>query len=134
MSSFFMPVFRHHSDEGAIIGRIITGYGELEFVMSLCVGEALNDRDLAMRVLFSLKSESARIDLGESLSRNEIKANGLEASYFEAVAAMRYCRALRNQYAHSHWAFFPKEGVFFSNMEEAASSGQFLEGVMYFGD
>jgi hypothetical protein len=121
-----MPAFHRHPQAAAAIARIIAGYGELEFIMALCVGEALDDRNLALSVLFQMKSEAARTDLGKTLSQRAIEKFKLKSVHEDAVSAMKYCRSLRNQYAHSHWTDYPIEGLFFTNMEDNAQKGSFF--------
>jgi hypothetical protein len=126
LMSFFMPGFHRHPATAAAIARVIAGYGELEFIMALCVGEALDDRNLALSVLFRLKSEAARIDLGAALAGPKIEKHKLKTVHDDALSAMRFCRVLRNQYAHSHWTDYPMEGLFFTNMEDDAHKGIFF--------
>jgi hypothetical protein len=46
---------------------------------------------------------------------------GLSDSYNEALGAMRYCKSVRNQYAHSHWR--EDDGwLMFGEMDKAAKS------------
>jgi hypothetical protein len=38
-----MPVFNTFPVEGAIIGRLLVGYGDLEFDLCNCIGMAIDD-------------------------------------------------------------------------------------------
>ena len=47
-----MPAFIKFHNEAAIIGRIVTGYGELEFSLCHCVAMARDDLDAVFKSLF----------------------------------------------------------------------------------
>jgi hypothetical protein len=64
-----MPALHRYPEEAARIGRIIAAFGEIEFILALCLGEVLNDSDTALRVIFRLASDRARIDTLDALLR-----------------------------------------------------------------
>ena len=50
----------------------------------------------------------------------------LSVAYDEALSAMRHCLKIRNNYAHCQWS--PGlDGLFFANLEEAASRARGFE-------
>jgi hypothetical protein len=119
-----MPAFHRFPQEAAIIGRIIVGIGELEFILARCVGEALQDETTALRTIFRLGSTSARFDAAECLAASKYRAAKLATEFAETVRAVRNCYKIRNQYAHSHWADHPRFGLFFTNLEVAAERAE----------
>lgn len=99
-----MPLFLKHREEGAIIGRLLAGYGELEYHMAECLSDHVHSEDAAFRLLFSARlSETGRIKAVDSLIRPALKDLGLGAEYADANGAIKYCAKIRNQYAHVHW-------------------------------
>jgi hypothetical protein len=115
-----MPPFHRFPDEGARIGRIMAAFGELQFILGLCLGEALNDQDTAMRTIFQLASDRARIDVADSLLRPICTNTGLDQQFAETMNAVRFCHSIRNQYAHCHYADQKSAGLFLTNLQEAA--------------
>src|ERR1700694_71644 len=98
MASFFkFPV------EGATIGRLVVGYGELEFFYAACAGYAISNLDTGLRVSFRLRSETNRIEVGLALMEEPYAAAGLTNELRHATDAMRFCRDVRNQYSHAQW-------------------------------
>jgi len=101
--SSIMPAFNDFPQEGMVIGRLLAGYGELEFDLCLAAGQALNDFDMVFKAMFRTTGEKARIDVGDALGRSAFKTIDLGDMFAEAVADTHYCRQIRNKYAHCHW-------------------------------
>jgi len=83
MAKNILPVFRTFPEEGQIIGRLVVGYGVLEFYLICCLGPALGSDDRALRALFRVRSESTRIDVADALMRPPYKEIGLQDKYNE---------------------------------------------------
>lgn len=115
-----MPAFHRFPDEAAIIGRILAGYGELEYLMAMCLGAAMSDELTAQRVLFQMKSE--RVKVADSLLEPLCRRARLLGPYSAAYGGMRHCAKIRNQYAHSNWADHIESGLFFVNLQESTKS------------
>jgi hypothetical protein len=64
-----LPAFDRFLKEAAILGRILAGYGELEYDLATAMGSALNDDDLAFRLLFRNRGEEQRISIGDIILR-----------------------------------------------------------------
>jgi hypothetical protein len=96
MAKNILPVFRTFPEEGQIIGRLVVGYGVLEFYLSCCLGPALGSDDRALRALFRVRSESTRIDVADALMRPPYKEIGLQDKYNEMLGAIRHCKTIRN--------------------------------------
>jgi hypothetical protein len=105
---------------------MVTSFGELELTFSMIAGTALKDQALALRAIYRGRSTGGRIDLADVLIRNTIRTTNLTADYDELLAAMRHCLKIRNNYAHCQWS--PGlDGLFFANLEEAASKAEGFE-------
>ena len=61
-----MPPFHRFPEEAARIGRIIAAFGELEFILGVFLGEALDNQDAALRAMFRLLSDRARSGVNAS--------------------------------------------------------------------
>src|ERR1700738_2356229 len=67
MSSIIMPAFHVYHQEAAIIGRLLAGYGELEFLLCRCVAATLGgDLSKATRILFRSRGEEHRISAADA--------------------------------------------------------------------
>jgi len=86
--------------ESAIIGRLLTGYTDLELDLLHAVHNATGDFDGALKRMFGARGETRRINTAVKLGRPSYVALGLEADFDGAVDAMRHCLSIRNQYAH----------------------------------
>jgi hypothetical protein len=62
-----------------IISRILGGYGELEFLLAVCLGNVLGDTKKALRVFFRTRGETARIATADALAVDDYGNAGLKA-------------------------------------------------------
>lgn len=113
-----MPAFDQHPEEGAIVGRLVAGYGELEIDLALLVSTVLDDRDAGFKAIFRAPGEVGRIVVGDGLIRHKVPAGKLLTIYCEGIAAMHECRKIRNQYAHCQWWNEPA-GLQFMALQES---------------
>lgn len=110
-----------HPNEATIIGRLLAGYSELEFSLLVCLVAALNsDTPTAFKIMFRLRGESSRIDIADAIMHSRYKDAGLSSEYAEAIGAIRFCKDVRNQYAHAHWQGDMLGGLHFFDLENAA--------------
>lgn len=107
-------------DEASIIGRLLAGYGELEFILFEGLKVAIGHSDIAARLLFRVRGELSRMDIYDAVVRPICMSNGLADEYEAAIEAAMYCREVRNQYAHCHWFGDADAGLFFSSIERSA--------------
>jgi hypothetical protein len=120
-----MPAFLKFPKEAAIIGRLLAGYGELEFDLCNCLAAILDEAPpiiratRAARTLFRIRGEEARIQIADSLMREKYEAADLLAAYEETISDVQWCRRLRNQYAHCHWTTSETE-LQFVQLDKAA--------------
>jgi hypothetical protein len=131
-----LPAFITCSKEASIIGRLLAGYGELEFVVYECVKAAIGHSSIAVRLMFRVRSEKTRLDLADAILRPICESNSLNTEYQEAMSAADYCRKVRNQYSHCHWLGDKDAGLFFSNIEPSAQkkSGEITMAFLHIDD
>lgn len=111
-------------EEQREIGKILTSYGDIEYQLSQCVGAVTDDDNTAVRCLFRLRGGNLRIQIADALIRPAYKAVGLKDQYETALGAARYSTKIRNQYAHCHFISFEKAGLYFTDLEKAASTSE----------
>jgi hypothetical protein len=117
-----MPAFQRHPAEAAIIGRILAGYGELEFLLSMLLGSVVGDLSTANRVLFRGRGEEARLLIADALVRPAMEKCSFQETWTRIFRAMFHCKRIRNQYAHCHWLDDGNNGLFFTQIEKAAKT------------
>ena len=78
-----MPAFHRRKKDAVIVGRLITGYGELELLLAICVGTALATKrnipdgytefqhrhryeGVGIKLIFRIRGEKNRIDAASS--------------------------------------------------------------------
>jgi hypothetical protein len=115
-----LPAFQKHASAGAVIGRLVAGYGELEFDLCRCLAAVWNDEVAAVQEVFRLRGERKRMETIDKRARTAYAAAGLGQEYEQAFSAMDWCRETRNQYAHCSWASYDKKGLAFVNLGEGA--------------
>ena len=86
MTETIMPGFDRFRAEGSIIGRLLAGYGELEFEMCRCIEAVTTDLDAAIRSLFQIWNAERRItETMRAASAAYVNA-GLGAKFASAMA------------------------------------------------
>lgn len=103
MPRTIMPVFTTFPVEGAIIGRLLAGYGDLEFDLCNCAAMAVNDVDMVLKAMFRARGERQRISIADAIGRKPFRSFNLETQFSETVAGMHHCRKIRNQFSHCNW-------------------------------
>lgn len=113
--------FENHHSELAIIGKLVLAYGDLEFaVMDLVRATMGGNTEKAVKSLYRLRSESNRLELADALIAGDLKQKSFGGYWNEAYAALKVCKTIRNQFAHSQ---FVSNGVLrFGDLDEAAAS------------
>lgn len=124
MSRVIMPAFSKAPKEAVVIGRLLAGYGELEYALKQCVAEVVDGSEIALKTLFRCRSEGQRIDVSDALLQPAYAKIGLHNVYADALGALRYCKNLRNQYAHCHWIWYESAGLFFADLQKSAEGSE----------
>ncbi len=110
-----------HEAEMAIVGRLLAGYGELEYALGLLLAAVLNDIPTMIRVLFRARGEEARIQIADALMRHKFENTALKHLYNETISDMQHCKTIRNQFAHCMFDGFSRTGTLcFVDLEKTA--------------
>ena len=78
-----MPASQTYRQDREIIGRLLIGYGEMQFDLCKCIAMGLNDLDMAFKTMFSVRGETSRIDLAEAMGQKVYASLGLAGSFHE---------------------------------------------------
>jgi hypothetical protein len=108
--------------EAEIVGRLLTGYANLEVGLFNCVAMVLGDYDLVLKAMFGVRGEKRRIDKGKKLGQAPYDALGMCTDFQGAIEAMRHCLCIRNQYSHWVWWNDYSGKIAFANLEDVARS------------
>ncbi len=114
------PTVATFPEEMAIIGRLLSGYTEIELSLAHCAVAAGNDFDTVTKVLYRLRGETSRIDAADAFARQLFDVAGIGTEFSMCVGYVRRCMSIRNQYAHCHWWSMDMKSLGFANMEEVA--------------
>lgn len=120
------PAFHRFPAEAAIIGRLLTAFGELE--ISVCYNASKATEILSESVLialYRLRNTASRIEVADALMRPTYERNGVAAAYEDAMSRVRHCLRLRNQFAHCNWADHEMGGLFFADLQASAKTPDF---------
>jgi len=116
-----MPINWPHkfAKEGQAVGRILTGYINLEVSLMHCVQMGLDgDFDTVLKKMFRKRSETLRINEAEKLGLPAYETHKLDGDFRVAITALRLCLKIRNQYAHWVWWDDYSGKLAFANLED----------------
>jgi len=122
MGHTVLEIFKKHPNEAAIVGRLLAGYGELEFNLLSLLTPYMHSNVMAAKVLFRLRGEEQRIQLADAIIRERITDSPMKERYAEAISDMGHCRKIRNQYAHCHWGEHSVVGLTIAILEPGMKS------------
>jgi hypothetical protein len=92
--------FHKFTSEGATVGRLLLGYSNLEIGLMNCVQMACGaNLNAVLKPMFAVRSETKRIDRAEALGRPHFSQHHLSPNFQHAIAIIRRCLQIRNQYA-----------------------------------
>jgi hypothetical protein len=134
MARSIMPIFDMFQDEAKVAGRLLAGYGELEFALHDCLTAVMGDINVAAKVLYRARGEQHKIEIADAIMRDEFDYIGLITPYSDALSDMDWCRQIRNQFAHSHWdADHTRKNLRIFDLDRAArtKSGQVMARADY---
>jgi hypothetical protein len=116
-----VKAFRAFPEEALIIGRLLTGYTDIEYQLCLCAGMGGEDVARAITDIFSKRGETRRVKIANSLGGAGYAAAGLGSAFDEAIEDMILCLRIRNQFAHCIWHDDHTRRLAFAHMEEIAA-------------
>jgi len=93
----------------------------MEFGLCILLGTVIQNVKSSIGAMYCVRSEGARVDIAEALLMPKMQGAGLSDQYIHTMAEMRFCKGVRNQYAHAHWMDVPERLQFF-NLENIAKS------------
>lgn len=126
-----IPAFDKFPKEGEIIGRLLSGYGELELMLCFCVAAARNDFDMVFKAMFRPRGESQRIHIADAMGRMPFKKLSIGRQFSEAVESVRYCLKIRNRYAHCYWTDDYGRQLGFVQLEDTAEKSTLVNDVFH---
>ena len=95
---FTLPGLVDFPKEAAILGKLVLGYGEIEYAICLCLGSALNDTNTALKIMYRSRNEETRIEISDAIMRGKFREVELTELYCEAISGAHWCRKIRNQF------------------------------------
>ena len=84
---------------------MLTNYGELEFCLAKCLEVVIGDANTAFRAMYRDRGEDRRINICDTLMRRHYQQLRLEQPFVETIDQVRYCKTIRNQYAHAWFSW-----------------------------
>jgi hypothetical protein len=132
-----LPAFHKRKKNAASVGRLVAGYGEIEFLLGWCAGTALacetpigpgiskaehraTYEHEGVAQLYVKRGESARIDFAKDTMHAVIARYKLNQEFHDAIMLVQQCLKIRNLFAHCNWDQSSKRGLFFVSLEDAA--------------
>ena len=123
MNIYINPAFHRHQDEAFLVGRLLSGFGELEFLVLENARRATNNvRMPFLRAMYRLRATSARLSAADAFIRPVCETFALEGEYEIISSAISHCLKIRIQFSHCNWGDdknFPDSGLFFIDLETA---------------
>jgi hypothetical protein len=119
-----MPIlqgFQRYPEEGALIGRMLIGYADLEIDLMHCAKSVRGDLDLPLKTMFRGRGNKQRIDVADAIARHSYAELHLENEFVAALQSMRHCLKIRNLYAHCIWWDDHSGQLAFANLENLAN-------------
>lgn len=125
--SVLLSEFDKFPEEKALIGEMLMSYGEIEFALVGCISEALSvSHHISGRIFFRVQGEGARLAVSDAILRPVFLKHKLQDQWIAAYAASRFCKGIRNQYAHCHWMETGGQLQFMDLDDDAKTNGEFL--------
>jgi hypothetical protein len=133
-----MSAFLRRPKAAAAIGRLITGYGDIELVLAYCLGAVMASRRkplpshanpafhrmryerIALKEIMKTRGAEERFKRAKKYMAPSFAKAGLDKEFNHVMGALTHCRKVRNLLAHCAWTGSKKRGLFFANLEESA--------------
>jgi hypothetical protein len=79
-----------------------------------------DDFNMVFKAMFRPRGESQRVSIADAMGREPYEKIGFGTQFAEAVASVRYCLKIRNQYAHCYWTDNYGKELGFVELEDTA--------------
>jgi hypothetical protein len=109
--------------EKEFVGSMLIAYGEIEFALFSMVDAVLDTQGNAVEIFFRIRGEGARIEVSDAIIRPFLEKAGLGPKWSNAIAPIRLCKKIRNQYAHCHWILV-QDKLNFINFDDSVEAGK----------
>jgi hypothetical protein len=119
------PAFDRFPEEGTLIGRILSGFGEVEVTLCRNAAHATSLHNTLFKTFYAIRVTSTRIEVADRLMRPYFERHGLTAELNTAMGMVWHCLKIRNQYAHCNWADHQAAGLFFADLQNSAETADF---------
>jgi hypothetical protein len=120
------PAFDRYPQEGELVGRMLSSFGELELGVCQAAQAAVRaEESSVLRALYTLRTTSSRLDVADCLMQPIYEAHELAECYSTSIGMVRKCLSIRNQYAHCNWADHDTGGLFFADLQTSAGNRNF---------
>lgn len=119
------PAFDRFPEEARLIGKLLAGFGEIEFSVCRTAGHAAGIPDDVVKALYRLRATSSRITAADALARSKFIGGRLGPEYEITQTMVSTCLRIRNQFAHCNWTDHPETpaaGLFFADLQAAADA------------
>jgi hypothetical protein len=125
------PAFHRYAHEAALVGRLLSAFGELEFTVLDNARRATDNSRLPfLRAMYRLRATSARLQSADAFMQPVCNQFDLGNEYEITKRAVHHCLKIRNQFSHCNWADdpnFPNSGLFFVDLEKAFEDVEDIE-------
>ncbi|AUC94590.1 hypothetical protein CWS35_10175 [Bradyrhizobium sp. SK17] len=119
------PAFDRFTAEGALVGRMLSSFGEIEVSLCRNAAQATLLGDTLMKALYAIRTTSTRIETAHRLMQPYFKQHGILDDYQNTMDTVWHCLKIRNQYAHCNWGDNLTAGLFFADLQVSADSDNF---------
>jgi hypothetical protein len=119
------PAFDRFPEEAALVGRILSAFGEVEATVCRNAAHATSMGNTVMKALYGIRMTSTRIDTADRLMRPYFEHHDLAEEHKTAMEMVGHCLKIRNQYAHCNWGDHHRAGLFFADLQTSADTDDF---------
>jgi hypothetical protein len=116
-----VPAFARFPEAARIIGRLLTGYSEIEFQLCACAGMGGRSVTQAIAKVYGNRGQKPRVKVANELGAAGYVSVGLQAEFHEAIEDVLHCLCIRNKFAHCIWHDDNSGKLAFADMEEIAA-------------
>ena len=124
------PAFDRFPEEARLVGKLLAGFGEIEFSICRNAGHASGMLEAIGKALYRLRATSSRVAAADAIARGIFREAGFGIEYDIARSMGDICLRIRNQFAHCNWTDHPEtlsSGLFFADLQASADAVEGFE-------